>query len=353
MSEDKFSEILRYLEVIERSVSLIRDSLVESCVCKSIPEYVSTWECPVHGEISKNGKPKEQIKKEIRIDPPLKTFVPSTVLPTQLEVAKPVEVVDKSHIRYDRIDKLLHMDNYPEAVSPHLIARENSPSDQIKRANACLDMIIDCPTDGIAFLDFGCGEGWMAKQILDKGVAKSVGYDIDGKENWKTIQNVFFTTKLEEVTDQTYDMIFLYDVLDHMLGNPKETMDLLYDLLNPSGVIYVRCHPYTSRHAAHLHQNGLNKAYLHLFLNKDELDEIVGKPTMFVRPETNPQEAYRWWFDKFKVCNSPGRMCEKPVDPFFEQPYFREMLQEQFPDRKIKDIMNDLAIDFIDFVLTK
>jgi len=53
------NDIMKYLEVIKRSVNLIEDILDEGCVCSKVEEYVMEWKCPLHG--SMNRKSEEEV----------------------------------------------------------------------------------------------------------------------------------------------------------------------------------------------------------------------------------------------------------------------------------------------------
>jgi SAM-dependent methyltransferase len=269
---------------------------------------------------------------------------------------KPVEVVNDGpseewlRLRAKHIQDLMHIPNWPEAVPNFNIDQVVDDGDQINRANAILDMVLDRKVMGMNFLDFGCGDGWIAKQMLERGVATSVGYDIKASDNWPKLSEVQFVNKLDGLTPHSFDVIMLYDVVDHC-EDPVSVMSEVSNLLKFDGVIYVRCHPWLSMHGQHLYKDGLNKAYMHLFLTWGEIRDLIGKVPLFTRPEKRPLEAYRWWFSPFEVRQE--RLRRAPVHEFFLNPAFKALLstEQQLNEVESKRLMRDMEIAFVDYVL--
>lgn len=272
--------------------------------------------------------------------------LPKPVLPQLTEEPEPV---------FDRkayVESLLAVPNWPEAVPPHLISSEASTQDQIERANSVLDMVLDSDVTGSHFLDFGCGEGWISRQILLRKVGSSTGYDINKSDNWKKINGPIFTNNFDDLKRGYYNHIMLYDVLDHA-ENPEEIMTQVRMLIAKDGRVYVKCHPWTSKHASHLFKHKLNKAYIHLFLTWQEIYETIGKVSpMYTRVEKNPLEAYRWWFHSFKVLSE--KIVKEPVHPFFLQDEYKQLIQreQQIDPLGMDEFMDRMTIQFADYVLT-
>lgn len=87
-------------------------------------------------------------------------------------------------------------------------------------------------------LDYGCGGGRFVIEALN------AGYEVTGTEYnpelIKSLSETFPKAKFYSVADfeqstQTYDVIFLSNVLEH-LTNPKATMNLLKSKLKPNGI---------------------------------------------------------------------------------------------------------------------
>lgn len=345
---DGIDEMLREIPARTRRPAR-REVVVEHDVEEIEPESVKRMpEKVVIAEV-KADIPEESIaefkqgKDEPEIEPQVKTVKPPKKLPKPEE--DPHFAARQKHIK-----DLLSIDVWPVAVEEHLQAAATS-EDQINRANAMLDMLVNRPIEGVSFLDFGCGEGWMAKQALDRGAEMSVGYDLIPSDSWNKHKNVQFTNVFKEVAENQYDMVMLYDVLDHC-QDPEDVMRQVRSVVKPGGAVYIRNHPWTAKHASHLYKNGLNKAYIHLFLTWEELVEQGYSPE-FTRQEINPFPAYRWWFDSsnFDVENEAFR--RNPVNEFFFSGDFKELIrnEQQIDPSEIERFFSDMEVEFVDYVL--
>lgn len=323
----KDKEIRRYLNVIKRAVSLIEnmldvddEGLLEQLTA-DVLQPVAAKPVDVHPEVNK--------KIPSMSDQEWNKFL----------------IARKKHIQ-----DLLAIDVWPQAVPSFLIAEDSSETDQINRANAVLDMMVDRPLENVHFLDFGCGEGWIAKQVINRGVATSTGYDIKLNKNWANLTGATYTHIYNELKRSFYDVVMLYDVLDHC-EDPELLMTQVKNVLKKDGVVYVRCHPWTSKHASHLYKSGVNKAYLHLFLTYDEIVTEVGQTPMFTRIEKKPIEAYHWWFHEFEIKKE--RFIKEPVSDFFFVPSFKELIanEQQIPMSEIDEFLTLLQIQFVDYCL--
>lgn len=173
---------------------------------------------------------------------------------------------------------------WPLAVPPPLIVRRGNRVAAALRARQILESLSDLITDADV-LDYGCGEGWEA--YTASAAARTVlGYDPTAADQWRThsAPNLSFTTRLDMT--QSYDVIICHDVLDHADIEHQMVMDQLRDLVRPAGRIYLRVHPWTSRHGGHQYEgNGNNKAYWQLTVPADEVRKIVDLPRVqVVRP---------------------------------------------------------------------
>lgn len=232
--------------------------------------------------------------------------------------------------------------DWPEAVPEYLIA--DSTSDEIKllRAEGIIDSIVKTELRSKRFLDFGCGEAHSLTYALSKGVSLAVGYDIE--PFWNNNNSL---TGLEAVTtDLTivqkkgpFDVILIYDVIDHITNeSPVEVLTKIKSLLASNGVIYVRCHPWTSRHGTHLYTS-YNKAYVHLIMDEDELMSLGYKGQQVIKLN-NPQKSYRQWFQQAKL-EIREETCEREqIDDYFRrQPKLWEKIARHWENDE--DISSD------------
>jgi SAM-dependent methyltransferase len=346
MAEMNQKELRRYLSVIKRAVSYIESmldnddgGLMEQLVMPAQPVAIEakapvalTGPAPVVQQV---------VPPVIQEEPP----VAEVKGPTPEEV-KAFEAARKKHI-----SDLMAIDCWPEAVPAFLVAKDASTEDQVNRANAVLDMMLDKNVEGTNFLDFGCGEGWIAQEALKRGVVESVGYDKEKHETWAKLKGVKTTNDYASLKRGHFDVVMLYDVLDHA-HDPMEVMAQVKHVLKKDGSVYVRCHPWTSKHATHLYKQGVNKAYLHLFLRNLEIGDMINADVMFTREEKNAMEAYHWWFNNYEIKKE--RFVREPVGEFFFVPAFKELLanEQQIPVSEIDNFLKLMEVQFIDYVLT-
>jgi 2-polyprenyl-3-methyl-5-hydroxy-6-metoxy-1,4-benzoquinol methylase len=329
-------EIRRYLNVIKRAVSFI-EGMLDNDDGGLLEKLAENQNFPAQ-QIEPAQQP---------INPVVANAEPHSPVPhVNPEQEKMILAARKKHI-----ESLMAIDCWPEAVPQFLVAKDASAEDQMNRANAVLDMLLDRPVENLSFLDFGCGDGWIVQEIIKRGVSEAIGYDIKPNANWENLQNVSFTQNFAELKNNHYDVIFLYDVLDHC-EDPLFIMDQIKKLIKPSGTVYVRCHPWTSKHATHLYKQGINKAYLHLFLSYNEIKELISQEPMFTRNEKNPIKAYHWWFHDFLIKKE--RLVKEPVSDFFYVPAFKELVanEQQIPLEEMDQFVKQFEVQFIDYCLS-
>jgi 2-polyprenyl-3-methyl-5-hydroxy-6-metoxy-1,4-benzoquinol methylase len=265
---------------------------------------------------------------------------------------------------FEELKRLLHTPEWPEAVEASLICNKASEEDKFSRANGIIDILITRDVEGKKFLDFGCGEGHVAYKVAEKNASFSLGYDPKQSPNWKNFKAELpfdFTTELEIVKKNApYDIILIYDVLDHMSSNQIKLLGIVKNFLSPEGVVYVRTHPWCSRHATHSYHD-INKAYIHLIFSEEELKEM-GYPTDANNPKViHPLKEYGKWFKEagFKV-NGSASILREPVENFFKEndlvkkrmaSYWMESHESSlrgggFPQFQVEQ-------QFLDYILTK
>jgi 2-polyprenyl-3-methyl-5-hydroxy-6-metoxy-1,4-benzoquinol methylase len=208
----------------------------------------------------------------------------------------------------DILKSLLESSEWPEAIYSFSICRNES--DMTERAENILELI-EYPVQGKKILDFGCAEGYVVAVSNQKG-ADAIGYDIQKQGTLWDKENL--TTDYEEVYKKApYDLILLYDVLDHS-DDPNQVIAQIWPLCNANTKIFVRCHPFCSRHGTHLYTE-INKAFMHLVFTDEELAGMGlknQKVNKVIHPINHYEEIFR---DKFAVESRNVRRTN--VDPFF------------------------------------
>lgn len=233
---------------------------------------------------------------------------------------------------------LTKSDLWPAAVPEKLISDAES---QNARAMGVLQTI-NLPLAGKKFLDFGCGDGHtveIAKEIFG---ATAFGYDTKTFE-WN---NENITSNFDVISKNgPYDVILLYDVLDHA-EEPETILKTCKQILSPDGKICVRVHPWFSRHGTHIYKQ-LNKAYLQLVFNDDEL-ATLGVIQEKVNKIRNV-ETYKEWFKKAGFMIVSENFTKKNIELFFtHNPAILRRIKANFNNEFPRTM---LEIQFIDLIL--
>lgn len=249
--------------------------------------------------------------------------------------------------------------SFPQAVDPMLIADPNSEEDKISRAHGILSIVISEPVTG-KFLDFGCGEGDVAFEVGRRSF--SVGYDVE-KFNWDRFKssNTLFTTSWDDVAKNgPYDHVLVYDVLDHMKteDDPPQELKKLHSVLSDNGKIFVRTHPWCSRHGTHLYLS-INKAYLHMCLSEETLQKM-GHKSFHTLKIIHPLNTYNKWFTDAGFKTVSSNIIPETVEPFFKQPPISGLIKRHWKNSYTPELASgkefpewQVRQQFIDFVLQK
>jgi 2-polyprenyl-3-methyl-5-hydroxy-6-metoxy-1,4-benzoquinol methylase len=244
---------------------------------------------------------------------------------------------------------------WPAAVDQKMIVSAESESDKQFRALQVANLI-KVPMKDRVILDVGCGESHNASEIANTAL-KVVGYDVKRHPRWDTVnkKNLILVTDRNLVVDHgPYDLIILYDVLDHIVNeDPSELCKWVHSLLSKDGTVFVRTHPWTSRTGGH-HYGSMNKAFLHLVLTPDEAVQAgikIQEPNLRV---VRPMAAYEQWFKEAGLTILDKKVKSSEVEPFFDDSIISRIVKINWSGgidnntaRKI------LSNHFIDYTLKK
>jgi 2-polyprenyl-3-methyl-5-hydroxy-6-metoxy-1,4-benzoquinol methylase len=228
---------------------------------------------------------------------------------------------------FEALKLLLGSIQWPLAVDTSLIVDSDSEQDKQDRAEGILDMIVDVHLNELNFLDFGCGEGHAVNHALTQTPRIAVGYDITSSPRWEkwTKEKAVYTTDWEQVTKNApYQVILLYDVIDHVVGDDNAVIEVLKkakSVLAGDGKIFVRTHPWCSRHATHLYQK-INKAFIHLIFTPEELIQL-GYESIPTREVIHPIMAY---------------------NNFFQQAGLRHIRKEEITKAGVESFFSDVSV---------
>jgi 2-polyprenyl-3-methyl-5-hydroxy-6-metoxy-1,4-benzoquinol methylase len=271
-----------------------------------------------------------------------------------------------SEDEFEALKTLLESDQWPAAVEPYLICNVSSEQDKEDRAEGILDLIIDVHLEKLGFLDFGCGEGHVVNRSLMQNPRKAVGYDIAASTTWGRWQpdeRAAYTTDWEEVKKYApYNVVLLYDVLDHIEGADEVVVDNLKkikEVMAPNARVFVRCHPWCSRHGTHLYHT-INKAFIHIVFTGEELAKLGYDKGMWARRIIHPLMTYNNWFQKAGYrLQRKEQSIKMDVEKFFHAtPIIAKRIKTHWRDSVEKDLREgkqfplfQLEFQFVDFVL--
>jgi SAM-dependent methyltransferase len=252
----------------------------------------------------------------------------------------------------EALQHLLNSPDWPSAVDPDLLCNENNELDKIERAEGIRDIFIDESFENKKILDFGCGEGHLVQAITERNPIITVGYDYICSPKVKIKKDQGFITFDKDVVKENgpYDIIILYDVIDHLEDiTIPECLKFLKEILADNGKIYIRAHPFISRHGGHTY-NKINKAFAHLFLTENELrylyPDIKNYPTNKI---IYPVKTYREYIDQSGLTVHSVKVVNSDIEEFFKRREIAEIISK---NNNFEAPIMQMSMQFVDFVLT-
>ncbi len=258
----------------------------------------------------------------------------------------------------NKITEIMNNDKWPVAVDNMLIVRNSS--DKYDRAAGIVFLFLNDDVSGKKILDFGCGDGSVSKVISDKGAVMSVGYDINKSTSWDSYppaDNMMLTTDFSEVSKSgPFNIIILYDVLDHV-QYPVDVLNTIKGILAPNGIVYLRCHPWCSRHGGHTYRS-MNKAFSHLLMSSDSVLKLSDGHAP-VQKVIHPRMTYSNWFDRAGFTVVSNDTVSNRVEAFFKVDPIKTQLVKLWQVSPLPEFASGktfpdfpMSQSFIDYVIT-
>ena len=254
--------------------------------------------------------------------------------------------------------------SWPEAIQASMITDPTSDEELQVRAKNIIEMMVEQDVFGLNILDFGCGEGDVAAEIMNRGARKVVAYDIKEGNKWPTFSNqgdITYTTDWKKVIEGApYDFVLIYDVLDHVIDRePKDVLSEISRLLSKDGLISIRCHPWISRHGTHLYTQ-LNKAFAHLIFDDEKLKRL-GYESTPTRKVIHPMITYKNWIEKAGLSIVKEEKHQEPVEEFFlKNDFLKSIIQKHFKNSPLTeykegkgDLSRVMSFHFCDFLVAR
>lgn len=245
----------------------------------------------------------------------------------------------------DIIEQAIDNPDWPLAVRPEMIVR--TEDEKSTRAMNIISVFTET-LKGKKVLDYGCGEGHLIAAATDAQFA--LGYDLV-----LPTTNGNFTSNRDDVTKNApYDIIFLYDVLDHAT-DPIALLQHVSSVMHRDSVVYIRCQPWCARHGGRLFKN-INKAYLHYFLT-DPVCKLLSN-NYPVQKVIHPLGTYGKWFADAGLKVVTEEPIQTTVEPFFYA--FADTIKTHWQNSPLAEFAEGrvfpafpMSIEFVDFTLTR
>ena len=241
---------------------------------------------------------------------------------------------------------VLTSDKWPEATPQFLICNDTE-DDKNERAEGIMDFI-ESNLAGIKLLDFGCGEGHVVKYASQTAL-KAVGYDLKQTGNlvWEDNSSYLLTTDLTKVVNEgPYNLIILYDVLDHV-EDPVSVLRTVKSLCTDETKLFIRFHTFMSRHGTHLYRQ-YNKAWLQVFFSDEELLKM-GLKNDIKQIVYYPLHTQRKWITEAGLKIKSEDVIKTTVEDIFKTEQFKARLPKEFkgkefPEWQMSQIFNDYIV---------
>ena len=191
--------------------------------------------------------------------------------------------------------------------------------------------------------------------MLEKQSSKTVCYfenknpTLNAQET--NLSKLIITSDFENVIKEgAYDVIICYDFIEHCTQTPEKMLETIKSLRKSNGPIYIRTHPFSSRHHDHNYEY-LNKAYTHLvFDDREKLKVGCLSGKKVCKELTTETEYFKLFYNLDLKINERHVIENIPENFFFENKLIFE---------KIKNSLNmeivtpeEIGIEFIDYVLS-
>ncbi len=201
---------------------------------------------------------------------------------------------------------------YPSAIDDFMIA--TTPEEKYIRAVSILESFVERDLRGVSFYDYS-----QDPEVLTEAGKRGATFD------------------------PPYDIVVLFDVIDHIVD--RSLVDILREVsqnLKSGGELFVRCHPWCSRHATHLYRQ-CNKAYLHLLFTEEELIQLQMNSRPTRKCDFPPDDYYRNCYREAGLKVKSEIIIRQPPEALF----FQESIRMLFDPV----VVPFLDIQFIDYVL--
>jgi hypothetical protein len=177
-------------------------------------------------------------------------------------------------------------------------------------------------------------------------------------------KNLVFTDNIQDAYFKApYDLVIYWDILDHYfedyvtqkyelseeLGvNHKNFLEMGKQLLRPEGKMFIRCHPWYSRHGGH--QNN-NVAYNHLLIDESEYYKLQDSRDLITHRICDPVGYYKRLINSLNPANIESCIVENRPESEIIQALISGIKPTWPVNISDDDLLNTLSVEYIDFLL--
>lgn len=274
----------------------------------------------------------------------------------QLEplVKQAEEILAKRELTY-RIDPA----KWPKATYEHL-SDWSLKFQSIKDAAA-----IPADLIGKNILLYGCNDPYLTN-VISEYSSNTVLYN---RHHISTEPNVKQSSIITEVKQYApFDLVIYWDVLDHYFDDyyedyygpmashltcaeaQEDLLNIGLALLNENGKIFVRCHPWYSRHGGHLKSN---VAFKHLLVNDTEYQDDLVSEHFVTHRIFNPVQYYVNLFRRIKLKKVDLYVRDSPLEDHITDSLLEAMRYKWLVNTRLTDdeILSVLKIEYVDCLL--
>lgn len=188
--------------------------------------------------------------------------------------------------------------NWPKSLDEGLILMKNE--EKLYKAQAIVELILEDDLANKRFLNIE-SERTFITSYANNTAKTSINFNATSEEWTLHTNNQIRIIAYQEVKKYApFDIVLLYDVLDH-ITKPTNLLNEVCSLTNFNSKIYIRTHPWNSRHATH---DARNLAYIHLlepyggiYHNKNDNDHLIETTFNVVKKREIKEEIEPFFFN--------------------------------------------------------
>ena len=254
--------------------------------------------------------------------------------------------------------------NWPKAKPEHQLPKNMGKwelmFDALNRASH-----ISVDTTNKKVLLIGCDDPYLPDHYAAEA---NIVISYNRKTQWanftKNKDNLIFTDNIQDTYFKApYDLVIYWDILDHyfedyvtqkyelsdMLDiNQRNFLEIGKQLLRPEGKMFIRCHPWYSRHGGHLDNN---IAYNHLLIEDEEYYHLQENQDLITHRICDPVGYYKRLINSINPSNIESSIVKNRPESEIINALITNIKPSWPVNISDDDLLSTLSIEYIDFLL--